>query len=617
MKLFVLSISLLLTISTLSQTKKVLIIGIDGCRSDALTAANTPTLDSLINTGIYSPDALNDDITISGPGWSAILCGVWSPKHLVTGNNFSSNDYANYPPVFKYVEDYNSALHTVSICHWAPINDEIVQNYADIKINVSSDADGSSQAISYLNANDPDFMFLHFDDVDHAGHTYGFSPTVSQYISAIEDVDNYITPIMQAIRQRPNYASEDWLVVLSTDHGGVGFSHGGTTIEHERVFVIASGINVPTTLIQKDSTVMYDSVYNCLSDTIELQFDGSDDVVQIPASSSFDFGASQDFSIECRVRTDYLGDVAILGNKDWDSGINTGFVFSFKYPSGPEWKINVGDGSNRVDINTGGQIADNEWHSLCATFDRSGYLKMYQDGVLLDSADISGIGNLTTSTGLFFGSDVNGTYNYSGAISEVRCWNTVLDESTIQSWYCAAIDTSHLNYSNLIGYWKLNEGGMATTVTDYSTGMNDGVLIGPSWVSPDSIVMYDYSATPRIADVPVTAVTHMCIPIDPSWSFDGVSLIPSCSVNVNPIDSYNVLGIYPNPSKDKVRLNIQQSIEEVVGELSVYYSDGRLVMSETEFKSNAAIDVSSFSPGIYFFHFYFETKTFVCKLLKQ
>ena len=162
--------------------------------------ANTPTIDNLISNGVFSPDALNDDITISGPGWSAILCGVWSNKHLSVDNSFVGTDYINYPPLFKRIEDFDSDLNTVSICHWDPINDYIVQNHADFKLNVSSDLEVSNEAINYLSSNDPDIMFLHFDDVDHAGHSYGFSPNVNQYIIAIEEVDAFITPIIQSIQ---------------------------------------------------------------------------------------------------------------------------------------------------------------------------------------------------------------------------------------------------------------------------------------------------------------------------------------------------------------------------------------------------------------------------------
>ena len=511
--------------------KKVLIIGIDGCRADALELANTPVIDNLIQNGIYSPDALNEDITVSGPGWSAILCGVWSDKHLSIDNSFNNTDYFNFPPIFKYAEDFDDNLNTVSICNWNPINDNIVQNYADFKLNVSSDYDVSSEASTYITNNDPDLIFLHFDDVDHAGHNYGFSPNITEYITSIEAVDDLLDPVMQAIYQRPNYLNEDWIILVTSDHGGVGTSHGGTSIEHENVVVIVSGDNIQQLVIEKDSSLILDSVYNCLSDSVELKFDGIDDYVQISTASQFDFGVNQDFTIECRIRTSTSGDVAIVGNKDWNSGNNKGFVFSFKYPSGPEWKINIGDGVNRADINTGGLIANNQWHTLSVSFDRDGFMKMYEDGLLIDSADISYVGDITTNSGLFCGMDIYQNYPFSGSVSQLRVWDTILNSNDIQSWYCNDLNPTHPSYNNLIGYWHMNEGGNTVLLNDLSINNNNAIVNGASWYNYDSLWVYDYSNTPRIVDVPVTALNHLCIPINSSWLLDGVSLTPNCLLN--------------------------------------------------------------------------------------
>jgi predicted AlkP superfamily pyrophosphatase or phosphodiesterase len=144
--------------------------------------------------------------------------------------------------------------------------------------------------------------------VDHAGHSYGFDPNAAQYISAIEIVDGQIGPILNAIEQRPNYANEDWLILISSDHGGMSTSHGGTSIEHREVAFIASGNSVATQLIEKDSSLVINNVSNCLGDFAELQFDGNNDYAEIPANSLFDFGANQDFTVECRIRTSSCGD---------------------------------------------------------------------------------------------------------------------------------------------------------------------------------------------------------------------------------------------------------------------------------------------------------------------
>lgn len=588
--------------------KKVLIIGIDGCRSDALQIATTPNLDDLISNGIFSPDALNDDITISGPGWSANLCGVWSNKHLVTGNVFTLNNYANYPPVFKYINDFNANLHTVSICNWNPINDEIIQNHADFKLNVNSDVEVRDQAANYIALNDPDFIFLHFDDVDHAGHSYGFSPTVPEYISAIEEVDGYLYPIMQTILQRPNYSNEDWLILVTTDHGGLGFSHGGSSADEQNVFVIASGNSIPTQIIYKDSSIIVDSAFNCLGDSVRLDFDGNDDFVEVPSNSLFDFGTSQDFTIECRVRTTSTGDVAIVGNKDWLSGSNPGFVFSFKYPSGPEWKVNIGDGTNRADINTGGSIADDQWHTLSVSFDRDGYMKMYEDGILLDSADISNVGDITTGQGMFFGADINGAYDYLGSIAEVRVWNSVLDNASIQSWQCTSIDNTHPFYNNLLGYWQLNEdSGIAA---NDSFGFNNGIINNATWNFIDSIIIYDYSLTPRIVDVPVTAITHLCIPINSTWDLDGNSLLPDCNLSTIKEDNATII-LYPNPTNNLINIDIQGYGGPI--SVKVYDFSGKLLKISNE----RTISLKSYDKGIYVLKAIYGNVIEEIKIIKQ
>lgn len=97
----------------------------------------------------------------------------------------------------------------------------------DFAQRYGSDADMKAGVLSKLGSCCPDMMILHFDDTDHAGHTYGFSPTVPEYMNAIETVDAYVAEIMQVVRDREQLYNEEWMVVLTTDHGGEGTGHGG------------------------------------------------------------------------------------------------------------------------------------------------------------------------------------------------------------------------------------------------------------------------------------------------------------------------------------------------------------------------------------------------------
>lgn len=582
------------------KTKKVIVIGIDGCRPDALEIANTPILNQLISNGLYSPHAMNEDITISGPGWSSILCGVWSDKHLVTNNNFDVDDYETYPTFFKYIEDYAEELHTVSICHWSPINEFIVKDQADLILNTTSDAEVSSIAASYLEQNDPDVMFLHYDDGDLAGHSFGFSPNVTEYISAIENIDGHIGTVIDAIQQRTSYDQEDWLILVTTDHGGRGFSHGGNSLEEKTVFVIASGNSIPSSHVSKDIIVSIDTIPNCLGSSANLAFDGDDDFVEIPSDSIFDFGSDQDFTIECRVRTQLAADVGILGNKDWDSGGNKGIVFSFKFPSGPEWKVNIGDGNNRVDIDTGNEIADNEWHTLSVSFDRDGYMKMYNDGLLQDSADISMIGDINTGEGLFLGTDINSAYDFSGRIAEVRVWNGVLSNQDINQWHCTTLDNSHSQYANLAGYWKMDEGLGSNLIFDSSPNGNDGIIASGNWIASDTILMDDFSNTPRLTDILPSVLKHLCIPLPMPWSLEGTSLVAECTTSSLDLKGTNLspIKLYPNPSMGHIYLT-GEGIEGVMirnESGSIISIQKALKMSTDKFK----VDTSALRPGVYF-----------------
>ena len=113
-------------------TRHVLLIGVDGCRPDALQAAKTPHLDKLaaggvvsLNTSILGPRPTTSD-TISGPGWSSILTGVWSDKHGVLDNSFKGSNYDDFPHFFARIKEVHPEAVTGSFSDWGPIAENIV-----------------------------------------------------------------------------------------------------------------------------------------------------------------------------------------------------------------------------------------------------------------------------------------------------------------------------------------------------------------------------------------------------------------------------------------------------------------------------------------------------------
>ncbi|MBI4152113.1 alkaline phosphatase family protein [Candidatus Woesearchaeota archaeon] len=223
--------------------QKVLLIGIDGVRPDALYVARTPHLDHLVAQGCYSDVAQAGKFTVSAPGWSNILCGVWEDKHGVTDNALLYHHLQSYPSIFTRLEQLHPELYTASLVSWKTIHDHIIpvadkrRTYHDMR----GDWNVMKEAISTLTHEDPDLLFVYFGDADLVGHNYGFHPTVKRYCKEIEDIDKQVGYILQALQVRPTYASEDWLIICTTDHGGRMAGHGDNIPEDRTIFYIVSG----------------------------------------------------------------------------------------------------------------------------------------------------------------------------------------------------------------------------------------------------------------------------------------------------------------------------------------------------------------------------------------
>ncbi|MBM3992738.1 MAG: nucleotide pyrophosphatase [Planctomycetes bacterium] len=220
--------------------KRALIIGIDGCRPDALLAAKAPHLHALIKNGAFSDKAQTGDMTASGSGWGSLLTGVWREKHGVRGNDFSLSNFTEFPNVLARVKKARPDAFVASVVHWEPIQKQIVRK-ADITVAFKTDAEVTRKACDILKNENPDLLFVHLDDVDGAGHKHGFDPKLPKYLEAIAKADSQAGEILKAMESRPTYAKEDWLVVVSTDHGGSGKGHGRDIPEHRTIFLIVSG----------------------------------------------------------------------------------------------------------------------------------------------------------------------------------------------------------------------------------------------------------------------------------------------------------------------------------------------------------------------------------------
>ncbi len=245
------------------RTPKVLLIGLDGVRYDTLVTLDIPTLRALGAKGLFSRTWIYANPmsqTMSGPGWSTLATGVWPDKHQVRENLFVGHKLADYPDFMTRLESVAPALQTYVIADWPQVASSLAPgpvfgSGVDVRVSYNADlypggwdaADArvTSEAEEYLRASDPDVAFVYLGNPDAVAHSVGAG---TAYRAAIESADTQVATLLAAIEARPSYALEDWLVIVTTDHGHRdGGGHGGATWQERQSFVIAAGGAIVTT----------------------------------------------------------------------------------------------------------------------------------------------------------------------------------------------------------------------------------------------------------------------------------------------------------------------------------------------------------------------------------
>ena len=203
-----------------------------------------------------------------------------------------------------------------------------------------------------------------------------------------------------------------------------------------------------------------------------MSFDGTNDYINIGNVHNFSTG---NFSISCRVEqtADSRGTVIAKGTYN---GVGDWLIYDASTSDGTSEKLffrsDDNDGDDSVDL-TSGSIAGSGWHHLVVT--RSGTtLKGYDNGVLIDTATFESNYDFTNTHDLNIGARADGSQRFwSGSISNVQIWNTVLTLAQIQEMYKQPelILPTGITSSSLRGHWLLNEG---SGVTAYDSHIPSG-----------------------------------------------------------------------------------------------------------------------------------------------
>lgn len=231
----------------------IIVIGVDGAGS-WFKKADTPVFDKIFENGAVTYKALSSKPTISAECWGSMLIGVGPEVHKLTNRRVSVLPYpvlSKYPTVFRRIRKAYPKAELGSYCDWNPITKGIVEKFMGVSHATARDKELTPVICDYILNKKPDFLFVHFDSTDGAGHKHGYG--TPEHIHAIGEVDKLIGDIYSAIEDAD--ILDDTLFIVVADHGGTknedgSGSHGGWTDEEKYVTFAATGKGINKTEIE-------------------------------------------------------------------------------------------------------------------------------------------------------------------------------------------------------------------------------------------------------------------------------------------------------------------------------------------------------------------------------
>jgi hypothetical protein len=225
---------------TTPLTQQVVLIIVDGLRYD--TSRQMPFLEQLRGQGAHAKSIVLTP-SVSQPAWTTILTGAGPELNGAALFNASFDDLQPIAVdhLFARARDMGLATGLTGHRDWSRMVPAALRDVSFFPQPGTDPAQADRQiaqaAIRFLDELSADFLVVHFDQVDSAGHAYGGASTA--YYEAAMRVDALIRQIAQAM----NLSTAT--LVVTADHGHLDQGgHGGDEPEVITTPFVVAGMGV-------------------------------------------------------------------------------------------------------------------------------------------------------------------------------------------------------------------------------------------------------------------------------------------------------------------------------------------------------------------------------------
>jgi len=513
---------------------RVLYVIADGARGRSVRDGEFPAIRSLLPNSVYTWESLADEETspANGTNWTDLMTGVQKNKHGVVGDDFENAKLESYPVIFERIKTLtpNSDLRVFTSSQL--FHDHLTAG-ADTRALLADDNAVHQAATAALADNDITLVTAHYTDVDAAGRQYGYDLSVPEYRAALTRFDQQVGELLQALHSRPNFNSENWLVVVTSSRGGdypvPDWENDNTIFSEPKVntFTIFHSNRYKTRIINKPFLgIRYSGDFVRFRDNVRATVTAGD-------NDYYNLGNTA-FTIELKVKKNPGPDnnfeyryPALISKRNRWSWDDVGWTI---FLEGRGWQFNARGLGGNVGQTNGGTLANATWNSIAVVGvirDGRRYARTYTNGQFNNEVDITNYGSITNDLPLIIGArDEQGQADVY--ISDVRIWKVALPEDVLRQYSCETIiPEDHPYYDFLAGLWPIvgSEGDeirdegplgghMTVTGTDVTRDRLSDFVCAPSSADLGRTV-------PRNIDVAVQIMTWLRIPRQESWQLDG------------------------------------------------------------------------------------------------
>lgn len=542
----------------------VLWIVVDGASGTAVREANNDrrvmTLKGMMEKALYTFDGLadtrSDTLVGNRLGW----------ENLLTGMLERSSDT---PSVLERLKALDGESRIAVLASEREFSDLCKDEADTICWGTDEQITKDAEAILSAKGEVPSLTIIEYNGVQQAGLEAGFIvpegeragwPT-DEVIAALSETDQRIGRVMTALQARPDYSAEDWLVVVTSNYGGVADNTGENVYEmkdrntftlmynerfgEERILAPSSDEG----LVYKYFAPVYSGI-------------GATDYAKVNDASLFDFKLPKEGEDTTSYTVQFMICYPNGGSNSEASFVSKAVIHK---PSTNEgWQF-VSE-KTRIRHYFGGKSSysrqsdisslnkDKKWHVVTVVFDYKGKeYRAYTDGqfdlygglVKELAVDVSCGDKAALTIGQIYRSDAKSNVQF--IITNLQIYNVALPADFIaENYRLSGLDELGKDYpywDNLIGYWPCDreedyEGEVLPDYSQYGSiygGVNAGKsdmtlsanVLWKQGMSEETNVKPPYSKTYfqtsiNLVDIPFQTFQWLGFTVPDAWGWTGI-----------------------------------------------------------------------------------------------